>query len=283
MKLFAHPNSSGRSWKTACFVLLGPSTEAIFPSSNKVRTNTPNYKTDMCPLYDKMNLVHWNSDEPTEEHKRKIRNSRKKNNNINNILIFINSCVSLRSMNFVSFSLLPIIFIFFSLFLRTYNVDIHTVLWFNAFPAPLHKQQQQRQQLWLFNVHCYTNSFGYEIFGTNELCTQGLSNKVRKMECKNISINSNRFCYFAFGIFAPYASCIRANGIRHSSLLPFVIALQVDHGRVCFAIFSTFFRHLFILTSYITEYYLFFLPPQTVHCFFCIVRVLHSLPCKFNH
>lgn len=36
-------------------------------------------------------------------------------------------------------------------------------------------------QLWLFNIRSYTNSFGYEIFGTNELYTQGFSNKVRKM------------------------------------------------------------------------------------------------------
>lgn len=59
-------------------------------------------------------------------------------------------------------------------------------------------QQQQRQQLWLFNVHCYTNSFGYEIFGTNELCTQGLSNKVRKTHTKkHFSIKFQRpriFC-----------------------------------------------------------------------------------------
>lgn len=127
---------------------------------------------------------------------------RKKNNNINNILIFINSCVSIAFVRtlFFFFSCMLVIILLVLLF----HISLFSVFFFLVCSCSVHRrlsfrcdstlfplrfvlhtnntihQQQQRQQLWLFNVHCYTNSFGYEIFGTNELCTQGLSNKVRK-------------------------------------------------------------------------------------------------------
>lgn len=75
---------------------------------------------------------------------------------------------------FPTFSLSPACFCcaFFSL-----SCSIVT----RRFSRWLHKNNNTLEQLWLFNVHCYTNSFGYEIFGTNELCTQGFSNKVSKI------------------------------------------------------------------------------------------------------
>lgn len=176
----------------------------------------------------------------------------------------------------VSFFLLPSLIVVFSCIYffaffspslcfvaLTYHVDFHFAV-IRRFSCPVshtHTHPQQRQQLWLFNVHCYTNSFGYEIFGTNELCTQGLSNKVRKMECTKYfnkfqtdSTTTFRSGFEGCCFFSPFPllwylllpSCfatvrlIRANEFVSLSRLMFVFPLSSAYFfPLCFSLFNS--------------------------------------------
>lgn len=144
----------------------------------KKHTGAP-LKLDMCPLYS-MNIVY---------HYRLPNRTRRKKmcTETNNILIFINYVFFILKNFPVFFHFIPAIRSFSAL----------RPSWLDAFPGGCTKTTTHlNTQLWLFNVHCYTNSFGYEIFGTNELCTQGFSNKVSE---KNVELLNRKM----FPIFFP--------------------------------------------------------------------------------
>lgn len=113
-------------------------------------------KLDMCPLWSiNSSYVHRNPNRTTS-----TKRPNEKSTETNNILIFIN-------------------YVFFVFSFSFCGALVHIMHRDSAlFTDGCTKTTTHSKQLWLFNVHCYTNSFGYEIFGTNELCTQGFSNKV---------------------------------------------------------------------------------------------------------